>query len=130
MKVLELRGLKSLRVMNVFHTLILGLKMIPQYAHETYEDFYSKVAMMTPDDQEKIIREAVLFVELDQSEVEAALEFATDANGIPYRAENIKNLGPKEIMEAIVAVCMEVAKIKVDLVSENEKKKSPSVQLT
>jgi hypothetical protein len=121
---MELKGINSLRAMNVFHTLMLGLKMLPQYAGESYEDFYSRVAEMPPHDQETLIREAILFVELEKDEVEAALSFATDANGIPYTRENIKNLGPKEIMEAVTMVCMKVAAIKVDLVSPKEKKKS------
>jgi len=130
MKILELKGLKSLRVMNVFHTLMLGLKMLPNYMGESYEDFLERVESMPPEDQEKMIREAVLFVELDKSEVEAALIFSTDSNGIPITAENIKNLGPVEIMERIVAVCMKVAEIKVDLVGAREKKKSQHSQLT
>lgn len=130
MNVLELKGLKSLRAMNMFHALMLGLKMLPAYAGESYENFYARIAEMPSSDQEKMIREAVLFVELDKDEVESALTFVTDVNGIPYRAENIKNLGPKEIFEAIVAVAMKVAVIKIDLVSESEKKKSQDSQLT
>jgi hypothetical protein len=129
MKVLELRGLKSLRALNVFHTLMLGLKMLPQYAGESYEEFLSKINAMPDIDQEKMIREAVLFVELDESEVNAALSFATDRNGIPLGPENIKNLGPSEIMDAVVEVCKKVAAIRVDLVTDSEKKKSHDSQL-
>ena len=126
MKVLELKGLKSLRAMNVFHTLMLGLKMLPAYAGESYEEFFDRVSQMAEADQEKLIREAVLFVELEQAEVEAVLCFCTDPNGVPFGKENVKNLGPDQIMEAIVAVSMQIAKIKVDLVSPGEKKKSLS----
>lgn len=123
MKVLELRGYKSLRAMNAFHTLMLGLKMLPAYMGESYEDFYARVELMPESDQEKLIREAVLFVNLEKDEVEALAEFAADPNGVPYRAENLKNLDPKAIMEIIVAVALQISKIKVDFVSDAEKKK-------
>lgn len=122
MKVLELRGYKSLRALNVFHTLMLGLKMLPAYLGETYEEFFDRISKMDASAQEKMIREAALFVELQKEEVEAIISFCSDANGVPYSAENLKNLGPKDLHEIIVAVCMQIAKIKVDLVSEGEKK--------
>lgn len=122
MKVLELRGHKSLRALNAFHTLMLGLKMLPAYVGESYEEFYSRVSEMPPSDQEKLIREAALFVELQKEEIEAIACFCTDRNGVPFSPENIKNLSPKEIVEMIVAVSMEIAKIKIDLVSDAEKK--------
>lgn len=124
MKVLELKGLKSLKALNAFHTLMLGLKMLPSYAGEAYEEFYDRVSQMPHEDQIKLIREAALFVELGDDEVSALVGFCCDANGVPYRTENIKNLGPDELLECIVAVCSEIAKIKIDLVTETEKKKS------
>lgn len=122
MKVLELRGYKSLKALNAFHTLMLGLKMLPAYLGETYEDFYSRIEEMSPGDQEKMIREAVLFVELQRDEVEALACFCADANGVAYGAENLKSLGPAEIVEIIVSVAKEIAKIKINFVSDNEKK--------
>jgi hypothetical protein len=89
---------------------------------EDYEAFYARVSLMPPRDQEKLIREAALLVELKQEEVEAFACFAADPNGIPYDASNLKNLGPREIHEIIVAVCVEISKIKVDLISDGEKK--------
>ncbi len=123
MKVLELKGFRSLRALNAFNTLMLGLKMLPAYMGEQYEEFFERVSLMTEEDQEKLIREASVFVELQKEEVEALLSFCTDANGVPYSAENMKNLGPKDIHEGIVAVCKEIAKIKIDLIGKAEKKK-------
>lgn len=122
MKVLELKGFKSLKALNVFHSLMLGLKMLPSYASEGYEEFFERVQKMPPHDQEKLIREAVLFVNLERDEVEALTAFVADANGVPYGPENLKSMGPDQIFEMIVAVSLEVAKIKIDFVTETEKK--------
>ncbi len=133
MKVLELKGYKSLKALNVFHTLMLGLKMLPAYVGEGYEEFYAKVQLMTEVEQSALIREAALFVKLDQDEIESLLCFVADPNGVPYGPENLKNLGPDQIHEVIVAVCSEISKIKVNLVTDAEKKKSkiaPSIYVS
>lgn len=127
-KVLELRGLKSLRALNAFNTLLLGLKMLPSYMGETYEDFLGRIQAMPFDDQMKMIREAAMLVPLEKEEVEAIVCFCADKNGVPYEAANIKTLSPGDLVEIIVAVCGEIAKMKIDFVSENEKKKSMTSQ--
>lgn len=120
--VLPLVGYKSLRAFNAFHALMLGLKMLPQYIGEDYEKFYSRLDKMEPEDQKKMIKEAALFVELDKTEVEAIICFCCDPNGVPYTKENLKSLAPNQIIDIIVAVCMEIVSIKVDFVTEDEKK--------
>jgi hypothetical protein len=122
-RVLELKGYKSLRALNAFHALMLGLKMLPAYMGESYEDFFARVQAMPHEDQVKMIREAALFVELQEEEMKALVCFCADKNGVPYSAENLKNLGPGDLIEVIVAVCSEIAKIKIDFVTDREKKK-------
>ena len=119
----ELKGIKSLKALNVFHTLMLGLKMLPTYMGETYEEFYARIENMPTHDQEKMIREAVLFVDLQKDEVEALACFCKDRNGVPYTSENLKSVDAGTLIEIIVAVCMEISKIKISFISESEKKK-------
>jgi phenolic acid decarboxylase len=130
MKVLEIKGYQSLRAFQAYNTLLLGLKMLPAYIGESYESFYTRMTDMAFDAQEKMIREAAFFVELRKEEVEALVCFCTDKNGIQYSSINVGNLGPKELIEAIVSVCVEISKFKIDLVSEDEKKKYRDSQST
>lgn len=122
MKVLKLEGFKSLRALNAFHALMLGLKMLPTYMGESYQGFYSRIKKMPIKDQENMIREAVLFVELQEDEVKSLICFCTDKNNVPYTEENLKSLKPDELIEIIVAVAVEISKIKIDFISETEKK--------
>lgn len=122
MQVLELKGFKSLRALNAFNALLLGLKMLPAYMHEDYETFYTRVKSLGEDEQKKLLKEAAMFVELSKEEVEALVCFVADKNGVPYQAANIKNLSPDQLIDVIVAVCFEISKIKIDLVTESEKK--------
>lgn len=123
-KVRELKGYNSYLAMQLFHSLILGLKMLPTYIGETYEEFFERVEKMPPEDQLKLIREAALFVPIKLDELEALICFAEDPNGVAYGPHNIKNLSPDEIYEVIVAVCVEISKIKIDFVTSAEKKSS------
>ena len=123
-KVLELKGYRSLRALNAFNTLLLGLKMLPSYMSESYEDFLGRVNEMPESDQLKMIREAAMFVVLEKEEIEALISFCADANGVPFEAANMKNLGPDKMIDIIVAVCGEIAKLRIDFVTEDEKKKS------
>jgi hypothetical protein len=123
MKLLPLKGFKSLRAFNAFSALLMGLKMLPAYIGEDYETFYAGFGDKTEDEKEKFLRQAVAFVQLQEDEVEAILSFATDKNGVPLSKANQKNLGPEEIFEIIVAVCMDIGRMKISLVSEDEKKK-------
>lgn len=119
---LPLVGYKALKALNAFSALLLGLKMLPAYAEIPYEEFYESFGDKSESDKETLLREAVAFVELEQSEVEALVSFATDPNGCEYSAVNLRSLELKDLHEIIVAVCMKIGEIKVDLVSEAEKK--------
>lgn len=130
MKVREIEGLTSLRAWNVFHALMLGLKMLPAYQFESYEEFYARIQLMPPGDQEKMIREALAFVPLELDEVKGALTFVSDANGMPLGPEQMKKLKPAQIVDGLTLVCMEIAKFNIDLISESEKKKSPDLPST
>lgn len=129
-KVLPLKGYKALKALNAFNVLLLGLKMLPAYITEDYVSFFEKFKEKTDAEKETFLREAVAFVTLAQDEIEALVSFATDKNGIPYSKENLKNILVDELYEIIVAVGMEIGRIKIDLVSEDEKKKYEDSALT
>lgn len=121
-KVLPLKGFKSYKALNAFHALLLGLKMLPAYTLITYEKFFESFKDKDDAEKETLLREAAVFVNLEEEEIEALVCFCTDKNGIPLTKANINNLTPDEIHEVIVAVCMEIGRIKIDLVTESEKK--------
>lgn len=122
MKVLPLKGYNSLRAFNARSNLLLGIKMLPEYMGESYESFYQRIDALEPEKQQELFFQAAKHVELDKSEVEAFLSFCEDPNGVPYNPANLKSLGPDKIIEAIVSVCMEISKIKIDIISDDEKK--------
>ena len=122
MEVSELVGLKSLYALQAYGKIILGLKMLPMYMAHDYSEFFKKVEEMSPADQEKIIRQGVFLVDLEDEEVGNLVRFCKDANGVPYSVENMKKIKAETIYEILVTVCLEIAKIKPQLLTGDEKK--------
>lgn len=123
MKLLELKGLKSLRAMNAFHKLMLGLKMLPSYMNEDYDAFYLRIEGLPPADQRRIMKEAIDQVDLFPEEVLAIACFAADDNGVPYGESNLKPLNPKQIANILLEVSMQFWAIRLDFTTTDEKKK-------
>jgi hypothetical protein len=112
-----------MRALNGFNALLLGLNMIPDYAHIPFEEFFHSFKVREPANIEVMIRKAVALVQLQDDEIIALISFAADANGVGYSKDNLKNLKPDEIFEIVVQVCLELSRIEVNLVSEEEKKR-------
>lgn len=123
-KVKPLVGFDALKAFNAYHTLLLGLKMLPDYMAETYEAFYERIEAMPEADQLKMIKAAVTHVPLQKEEVEAMALFVNDPNGVPYGPSNLKSLPLDKVIEIVISVAFEISKIKVTLLSDSEKKNS------
>jgi hypothetical protein len=126
----ELKGYKSYTAMIAFQHLMIGLKMLPAYLGESYEDFFERIQAMPSEDQIKILYQAAAFVKLDEEDLACIICFCKDKNGVPFSAQNLKSLGPDELMNVIVSVCAEIVKINIGFLSEKEKKNSTTSQLT
>ena len=125
-----MKGPKALKALNAYCALLWGLKMVPQYRSISFEDFFGMIADMPLDKRKTVMKEAAMIVELQDDEVSSMACFVKDSNGVPYGAENIHNLKATELVDIIVAVCMEISSWEIDLVSESEKKKSKNSVLT
>lgn len=122
LKVLPLEGWPSLRAFNVYNTLLLGYKMLPAKIKMTYEAFLEEFDASSDEEKAKILREAASFVELEQDELEALTSFCHDANDIPFTKVNTAKMTPQQLIEIVVAVCLEISKIKLYSIGEDVKK--------
>lgn len=124
-KVLPLKGHKSLVACGALGKLLLGLFMLPIHLQgkQDYNEYFEGFKTKSDEEKEKLIRQAVLLVELAEDEVKAFMSFTVDKNGVEYSSVNLANVGPDEMHECIVAVCMELSRIEINLVSDAEKKK-------
>lgn len=117
-----IKGMEGYQAFCAFHKMMLGLKMLPEYITESYEDFFARIDSLEPEQKLKFIQKAAIFVNLDEDELSALVCLAKDSNGVPYGPANLKSLTPDEFISIIVAVCFEISKIKIDFLTDSEKK--------
>lgn len=114
-----------MHALNAYNSLLLGLWMLPANMTKDRLGFLVEMQALPPEQQETWLRESIAFVKLSAEEIGSLITFATDPNGVPYQASNRDNLDLMEIFEICLAVCVEISKIKVQLISEEEQKKNP-----
>lgn len=131
MKLLELRGPNSADAMTAFVQMMYGSFMFSgaRMHCESPLEFLEMIDNMPESDQEKVLKEAILFVGIESKEIPLLSRFATDDNGVPYTNENMKSLKPNEIHAIILAVCKELVKaLDITFISDSEKKNSLTTQ--
>ncbi len=121
-RVKELRGLKSVWALNALATLIYGLGTEQACLGQDYETTAAKFEALPDEEKEKQLRHALEIVNLTSADMMNLLEFAIDANGVPYAQKKLEKMGPHEIVEAMLAVCLELAKLRPQVCPEDLKK--------
>lgn len=122
MNLLPLKGPKSVRALQAFQVLVLCGNMLPEYMGMEREAYGKMADELSEADKEKLLRKILTTIPTQEEEIYVLAAFATDKHGVPFSKVNIDNLGPAQIVEILVAVCMEIAKIKITMVTDEEKK--------
>ena len=120
--VIDLVGYESIRALNVYGALLIGGKNLPGYSDMPFEEYFETIRTMPAAQQENFFRICVAVVPLEREEVEAITCFCLDANGVPYQRMQLKSMPLKDVYDIIISVCLEIAKFKIDFVSDTEKK--------
>ena len=121
-KLLPLTGISGVRAFNVFHSVILGLKMVPIELEKGYHAFLDEMNSKTEDEKREYFRTGLNFVPLEESDIEAVIRFCEDANGIPLTKNSVRGMSSVDIINLMVEVFLEIAKLNVNLVTKDEKK--------
>ena len=128
--VLTLTGIAGVRAFNVFHHVILGMKMLPINLEKGYEAFLGELHEKEDQERKKFFVSGLRFVPLEDSDIEAVLKFCLDSNGVPLCRANTKSMAAQTIIEHMADVFVEISKINVDLVTDEEKKNLKTSQST
>ncbi|WP_424244948.1 hypothetical protein Dip510_000055 [Elusimicrobium posterum] len=121
-QVLPLKGLKSIWALNAYNVLLFGLATEQALAGQGFEETYKNFEGLPLEAKELQLRRAAGLVNLQEDDMRNLIAFAKDANGIPFTDANTAKLAPEDIIDILVAVCLEISKIKVYSIAEREKK--------
>lgn len=128
MEVSKIKGHNAIPAYRGFTALLFGLKQTPDFAHIRWVDYFESFKEKSEEEKETLIRTALGFVPIDD-EIPHMLSFVKDKNGIQYSSSNMNNLSLPEIIEIVVAVCMEIGTFKISTISDGEKKNLQTSQL-
>lgn len=126
----ELIGTDAFRAMQVYCKLVLGLKMLPMYETFEFSDFFNLIGDMPEVDKKIVLKEALLLVDLNNDEIAQLCSFGLDKNGVPLSKNNIKSLTIPDQFEVMLEVCLKLTDIKVDSITDDQKKNSITSQST
>lgn len=121
-KTKELEGYESFLALQVWYKVMIGYKMFAPNAHFELEKFFEHLGDMDDAEKEKCVREALLITPLSKEDIELVSVFCSDANGVSFKQENMRKLSPSQVHDILAKVFMEITKIKINLLSEDEKK--------
>ncbi len=123
MNVLPLVGIESWHATQAVYKLLYGVKMLPEYQHISFENFFPAIDAMNPQDQETLMRQSIVIVKLEREEILDICKWCTDLNGVHYGTAQLKSAKPELIFEIIFAVSMAIVKShNIRLVTDDEKK--------
>ena len=125
MQVLELRGLESIWAFNAYQTLLRGLALEQACLGQDMDTTLANFEGLDLAGKERELRRALSMVNLEKEDMLNLLAFVADVNGIPYAKKNVKNIGPAELIDAMLAVCLKISEINPRLATEDVKKNYP-----
>lgn len=121
-KTKELKGLKSVWALNAYSTLLFGLAAEQAVVGQDYDTTLAKFEALPLEEKAKQLRRALQIVNLQTEDMLNLLAFALDANGVPYDTKRIEKLPPMELVEAMLAVCLQLAQLRPYICPEEQKK--------
>ena len=123
MKIRPITGYNCYRAYQVYRDILLASYIFwnankvylsdKEAKPESYKDFLMRFEKSTDEEKKDIIKLGADTFNLSLEEVCFLVGLVEDANGVPYSKANINNLKPQEIIDIIIAVCLEISKVTV-----------------
>ena len=112
-EVTELKGIRSVKALNIYSQLLLGYKMLPIHFDKTYDEFLEWFSKLADGDKRIIVKQALSAVSLEDTEISALTSFAKDENNVLYTKSVIDHLPANKIVEVAAEVCMALDRLEV-----------------
>lgn len=122
MKIRPILGYNCYRAYQIYRDILLAsyifwtankIYLTGEDKRETYKEFLVRFENSNEEERREIIKIGADTFNLSLEEVCFLAGQVEDANGVPYSKANLANLTPKEIIDIIVEVCLEISKVTV-----------------
>ncbi|MDR3112935.1 MAG: hypothetical protein LBU09_00985 [Endomicrobium sp.] len=113
MQIKELKGLKSVKALNVYCKLVIGLSLTHLNKEKSIDDFRKAFEEYEIEKRKTLLKFACLLVQLEKDEVSALTSFAVDENNVAYEEPALAYLKPSEIVGIMSEVALKISEIKI-----------------
>ncbi|MDR3243820.1 MAG: hypothetical protein LBT79_03630 [Elusimicrobiota bacterium] len=113
MKIKELKGLKSVKALNVYMKLVIGIAMTYFNKEKSFDAFLKNFEGYDLEKKRTLLKLACLIVQLEEDEVEALTRFAVDDDDIAYERPALSNLKTSELVAIMVEVLLKISEVEV-----------------
>lgn len=121
MQVKKLIGIDGYKAFTVFNRVLISLQALPTYQGFPYRVIYTELGRMDEVKRNMVLKEICMLYDFHEDDLISLIKFTLDNNGVPISERNIKNMKPDEILDRALAVMVEIANIKIDILTEEEK---------
>jgi hypothetical protein len=124
----ELRGLKSVRIYQLYQQTLIGLALMPTSRAKDIKSFLGEFETKDKDEKREMLRNAVMTYRYDDDDIRSLLDFVLDERTKIEYSQLAGGLSPNEIVEAMAEVLLQCSEIRVFFWTPTNQKKSQTGQ--
>lgn len=122
---MELKGIKSYYALTTFNCVVLRITQLPNFEQWSEEQILESFEQLTQEQVTALLRKSIDLIPLNDKEILSLIVFCEDKNGVPLGLHSLKNFNPYEIRELCLSVLIEISKIRINFVTDDEIRRLP-----
>ena len=128
MRIKELKGLKSVRVYQLYQQVLIALGIYPTTQAKDLKTFINEFDEKNIDEKREMLRAAVMLFNFDREDLKSILDFAiSEPQGIEV-SQIADGMSPDKIADAVTYVLLKASEVKVFFWIPTVQKKSKTSQ--
>ncbi len=126
MKILELRGLKAVRIYQLYQQMLIAYAIMPTTRAKSIKDFLCYFENQNTEEKRKILRCAAMFYDFSDDDLESILDFAVDDITKIELSQQVHVMAPNDVITTVADVLLKCSEIKTFFWVGNEPTESPT----
>lgn len=126
MKILELRGLKAVRIYQLYQQMLIAYAIMPTTRAKSVKDFLCDFENKDTEEKRDILRCAAMFYDFSDDDLKNILDFAVSDNTKVELSQQVQIMAPNDIIITVADVLLKCSEIKSFFWVGNEPTESPT----
>lgn len=126
MKILELHGLKAVRIYQLYQQMLIAYAIMPTTRAKSVKDFLCDFENKDTEEKRDILRCAAMFYDFSDDDLKNILDFVVADNTRVELSQQVQIMAPNDIIIAVADVLLKCSEIKSFFWVGNEPTESPT----